>query len=123
MNPTLTPEAMEVFKGWLKEHLHAGKVIVTFTKKDGDERKMLCTLKEDLIPKAEVAHPTGTDNPIDFPSGKTPVEEKLDELLKDMPKKERKVNENALPVFDLNANAWRSFRWDSITDVEIGDDV
>lgn len=110
---------MAIFKEWLTGCLRQGPVSVQFTKKNGEERTMLCTLNEDLMPKVEVPHTTNTDNPIDFPSGKTPAEEKLEELLKDMPKKERKVNESALPVYDLNAKAWRSFRWDSIKEVTI----
>ena len=39
------------------------------------------------------------------------------------PKKEKKTNEDVCPVFDLDAQGWRSFRWDSIKSVSftIGD--
>jgi hypothetical protein len=33
------------------------------------------------------------------------------------PKKERKVNEEVMPVYDLESKAWKSFRWDSIKSV------
>ena len=38
-------------------------------------------------------------------------------------KKEKKTNEDVCPVFDLDAQGWRSFRWDSIKSVSftIGD--
>ena len=114
----MTDEDMIIFKPWLIGILKSGKVEVTFTKKDGEQRVMQCTLSEELIPKVEVPHLTGTDNPIDFPKEKTPVELKLEELLKDKPKKVRKVNEDILPVYDLVMKAWRSFRWDSVISIK-----
>ena len=35
---------------WLQDMLRMGPVTITFTKKDGDERVMTCTLQEDAIP-------------------------------------------------------------------------
>ena len=70
---------------------------VTFTKKDGTERVMECTTAPSLVPvdlKEERVHNT------------------------DMPKKERKVNEDVCPVYDLESKHWKSFRWDSIKRVE-----
>jgi len=32
-------------------------------------------------------------------------------------KKEKKVNEEVIPVYDLDAKGWRSFRWDSVKQV------
>lgn len=93
------------FKKWLKGHLAFGPVTVTFTKKDGTERVMECTTSAEIVPQ-EPVHETNTDNPIDFP------------------KKERRVNEDVMPVYDLEAKHWKSFRWDSIKSVSftIGDD-
>jgi hypothetical protein len=63
---------------------------VTFTKKDGSVRVMHCTRKLDLIPT--VAHP----------------------------KTEKKPPEDSLPVFDLEAMGWRSFKFDAVIgEVEI----
>ena len=95
---TLSDKEIKLFKKWLKGHLAFGPVTVTFTKKDGTERVMLCTTNKDIIP-AEPVHETNTDNPID------------------LPKKERKVNEDIMPVYDLEAGHWKSFRWDSIKQV------
>jgi hypothetical protein len=69
--------------------LHAGAVQVTFTKKDGTERVMECTLQDDMIPQPEL-----------------PLEEN---------KKERKENPDVQAVWDIENQGWRSFRWDSIT--------
>ena len=60
---------------------------VTFTKVNGDERVMDCTLQEHMVP------PTSLEN--------------------------RKENEEVLPVFDINKGEWRSFRMDSITNIEV----
>ena len=73
--------------------LHEGVCEVSFTKVNGDKRVMTCTLLESMLPKKEA---TSEDKPA------------------------RKQNENALAVFDVNANGWRSFRWDSVTDFKAG---
>ena len=59
---------------------------ITFTKVNGEERIMDCTLQEHMVP------PTKYTN--------------------------RKQNEEVLPVFDINKGEWRSFRMDSITNIE-----
>lgn len=92
----------KIFKKWLKGHLAYGPVTVIFTKKDGTERVMECTTNSSLVPIVEEKlHVTNTDNPIDFPK----------------PKKEKKVNDDVMPVYDLESKSWRSFRWDSIKQV------
>lgn len=78
------------FHIWLRSHLHFGPVTVTFKKKDGTDRKMICTLKPDLVKE---------------------YEKKTDRT--------KSVNEETCPVFDLDKQEWRSFRYDSITRVEI----
>jgi hypothetical protein len=100
----LSAEDLPKFKTWLKDMLKMGPVTVTFTKKDGTERVMKCTTSTELVPLVEEkVHVTNTDNPIDFPA----------------PKKEKKVNEDVMPVYDLESKAWKSFRWDSIKTVNI----
>jgi hypothetical protein len=100
---TLSEKDAKIFKKWLKSHLAYGPTTVIFTKKDGTERVMKCTTNSLLVPLdlTEERHYTNTDNPIDFPT----------------PKKEKKVNEDVMPVYDLEAKAWKSFRWDSIKQV------
>lgn len=72
-------------KSSLIEALWSGDVSVTFTKKDGTERIMKCTLQESKIPSEFT--PKGT---------------------------ERKVNDQIIAVFDLENQGWRSFRLDSV---------
>lgn len=79
-----TKEGREWLYGVLKMH----ETTVVFTKKDGTERKLLCTLAENKIP-----------------SEKTP-------------KNSGKVkSDEAIAVFDLEKQDWRSFRWDSVTQI------
>ena len=64
-------------------------VNVKFTKADGSERVMRCTLREDIA----VSYTKKTD-------------------------KEKEKNDNIVPVWDLEKEAWRSFRFDSILEVD-----
>jgi hypothetical protein len=75
-------------KDWLLGLLRSEIVELKFTKKDGSERIMKCTLAEQKIP-AENA-PKGV---------------------------ERAKSDEAVAVFDLENNGWRSFRWDSLTEI------
>lgn len=75
----------------LKEMLSQGFYFIDFTKRDGTSRRLLCTKMMSFIP--EEAHPKSDSN--------------------------RKVNENALPVWSLADHGWRSFRLDSIKEVTL----
>lgn len=101
MTAEFNEKELKLFKKWLKGHLAFGPVTVTFTKKDGTERIMECTTSDALVPQE--VHVTNTDNPIDFPA----------------PKREKKVNEDVCPVYDLEAKHWKSFRWDSIKQITL----
>lgn len=76
----------------IQETLRTGAHIVIFTKVDGTQREMICTLDQDFLPE---------------------MEEKDGEK-----KKERKINEEVLPVYDLQKKGWRSFRIDSVIEVK-----
>lgn len=80
-----TPEGRD----WLKSHLRMGPVKVTFTKKDGSERVMNCSLQENVV---------------------VPHEKTTDRVKEDNPE--------TLAVWDIDKKAWRSFRLDSIKQVE-----
>ena len=92
MMTTLSEKDTKLFKKWLKSHLRMGPVTVTFTKKDGTERVMKCT----------------TDTTLIMFKDPTVLESK---------ESTRKVNEDIMPVYDLENSAWKSFRWDSIKQV------
>jgi hypothetical protein len=88
---TLNEADLKLFKKWLRSHLKFGPVTVTFTKKDGTERVMKCTTNPTYILFKEPAL----------------VESK----------REKKTNEDVMPVYDMEAGHWKSFRWDSIKSV------
>ena len=88
---TLSEKDFKLFKKWLTGHLKYGPVTLTFTKKDGSDRVMKCTT-----------------NP-------TYIMFKDPSILES--KSDRKVNEDVMPVYDLDAGGWRSFCWDSIKSV------
>lgn len=69
---------------FLKNELFKNIVTVDFIKKDGTQRKLRCTLKEDLLP-----HKEDTLKPV-------------------------YSNPEVQAVWDLENEGWRSFRYDSI---------
>jgi hypothetical protein len=78
------------FRKWIKDMMHFGPIRVHFQKKDGSIRIMNCTLEESVV----VPHEKTTDR----------VKEQNDEVC---------------PVWDIDKGAWRSFRYDSVTKIEI----
>lgn len=73
--------------------LHDGVVTVKFTKNNGDERIMKCTLSPDYLPIVEESEETV--------------------------KRTKAENPEVLAVWDLDKSAWRSFRYDSVLEVTI----
>jgi hypothetical protein len=90
-----------IMRDWVKGLLNAQEITVKFTKADGTDRDMRCTLNWDLIPSATAKTVTG----------------RVDGLMTEA-KKERKDPKEPDPavikVFDLEAQAWRSFRMDRL---------
>jgi len=76
----------------LRKLLHESEtpVEIMFLKKDGSQRKMKATTNAMLIPKEFQVKRLNEDG--------TPLE-----------KKERKVSDLVIPVFDIEAGGWRSF--------------
>lgn len=81
------PEAQNEFRNWLLERLHAERMNITFTKADGTERHMHCSLHADLLPEREA--------------------EKIEES-------ETKEHKDFVRVYDLDKAAWRTVRLDRI---------
>lgn len=73
--------------------LKTGILRVTFTKVNGDERVMDCTLSERHVPPADKKDPLS--------------QEKI-----------RKLNEEVTNAWDVNAKGWRSFRNANVTNIE-----
>lgn len=79
------------FKTWVKGLLHDDTIknlCIIFTKSDGTDREMQCTLVESRIPSDKSPKGTG-----------------------------RKVTDAVQRVFDLDKQEWRSFKWESVKQV------
>lgn len=87
-----------IIRDWVKSLLQKGPVTVTFTKADGTDREMLCTLDPAQLP--EVPVPAGP----------------VDGVVKEH-KERKKPDEHSLRVFDLDKKEWRSFRFDRLQKV------
>lgn len=81
---------VEAMREDLKSSLRAQVGTVTFTKQNGDERIMRCTLQESVLP------------------AQTDLEETI----------QKKAPTDSLAVWDLDKNVWRSFRYDSVISVK-----
>lgn len=79
-----------LYRDWLVGVLREGPARVVFTKTDGTERTMRCTLKESMLPDQST----------------------------DGIKKAKTINDKVLSVYDLDKSAWRSFRIDNVKSIE-----
>lgn len=83
----------QTFRTEIKDALKGGICTVVFTKSDGTEREMRCTLKQELLPKEafKATEPSQAQPPATAPTQRKP-----------------KPDSN-LSVWDLDKKAWRSF--------------
>jgi hypothetical protein len=87
---TIVPDQVANFKSNIQNLLRTWEAKITFTKKDGTERVMHCTLKEGVV----VPHEKTTDR----------VKQPKDDLLS---------------VWDIEAQGWRTVNVPTISVVEI----
>ena len=80
-----------ITKQTLKDLLKQNILVVSFKKIDGTDRKMTCSLKEDIVPVLESKEP----------------------------KRKKPENDNVLPVWDMEKSAFRSFRIDSLIEYSV----
>ena len=88
---TLDPKDPE-FQNWVKGLLHDTNVknlCITFTKSDGTDRSMFCTLAVSAIPADKTPKGTG-----------------------------RETASTTQRVFDTEKQEWRSFKWESVKSVQ-----
>ena len=85
----ISTTSLNISRADLTTSLRVRDAEITFTKKDGTERIMKCTLRENVA---------------------IPYEKKTDRT--------REGIENILPVWDLEANGWRSVNIETIKDVK-----
>ena len=74
-------------KEQILKDLHSGVCKVVFTKVNGENRVMHCTLEESLLP----------------------AQQDIEEAIQ-----KKKPNPEVLAVWDVEAKGWRSFRWDAL---------
>lgn len=76
-------------RNYIMQELKSRECRVIFKKVNGEERDMVCTLQENVVPSATKTDPLSQE-------------------------KVRKISEEVIPVWDVNKEQWRSFRIDSI---------
>ncbi len=84
-----------IIRDWVKSLLQKGAITVTFTKADGTDREMLCTLNPEQLP---------------------PVPMPIDGIVKES-RQRKQPDEHSIRVFDLDKKEWRSFRFDRLKKV------
>jgi hypothetical protein len=90
----MNEEIMMIDQEHLKTLLRERVIDVTFTKKDGSERQIRCTTSDTYIPTEYAPKGTG-----------------------------RAMNDDVQPVFEVDANQWRSFRYDSVLQYTDGENT
>jgi len=85
---SISTTGLNLSRAELQQALSKLNADITFTKKDGTERVMKCTLRNDVV---------------------VPYEKKTDIV--------REGKDNIMPVWDLEAEAWRSVNVDTIKEV------
>lgn len=96
---SLVAETVAALKGVptkeeIKLLLEQNVLVIDFNKLNGDKRVMTCTLREDMKPAA-----TKTDTMSQ--------------------KKVREISDAVVSVWDVNAQGWRSFRYDRMNSAEV----
>ncbi len=86
---------MNITKNTLQRLLKREVLEINFHKKDGSNRSMICSLKNEFLPK---------------------IEEKKET------EKSKKENPNTIAVWDIEKEAFRSFRIESLIDYKIVDE-
>jgi hypothetical protein len=99
-----------IFRDWIRNLLNVSEITVTFVKADGTLRDMRCTLDGDRIPP----QPPRAEKP----AKEAPVDGLRQHGLFGETKEVTKPEEShTQKVFDLDAGAWRSFRYDRLKKV------
>ena len=99
-----------IFRDWMRGVLEVTEITITFVKADGTLRDMRCTLNRDFIP----TQPPKAEKP----AKEAPVDGLRQHGFLGETKEVTKPEEShTQKVFDLDAMAWRSFRYDRLKKV------
>ena len=94
-----------IFRDWMRGLLNVAEITVTFVKADGTLRDMRCTLDIDRIPPQP-------------PRAEKPAKEApVDGIVRESKEVTKPEENHTQKVFDLDAGAWRSFRYDRLKKV------
>ena len=96
----------EQIRSWVRGLLTNSEITVTFTKADGTDREMLCTLDHSRIP-------VSVAKPVNLTTGTAPV----DGIVRESKKPRKAPDPHSLRVFDLEKQEWRSFRFERLKKV------
>ena len=106
-------EGRKYFRDWVRGLLDVAEITVTFVKADGTSRDMRCTLNRDRIPP----QPPRADKP----AKEAPVDGLRQHGFLGEDREKAALLEpeenHTQKVFDLDASAWRSFRYDRLKKV------
>jgi len=94
-----------IFRDWIRNLLNVSEITVTFVKADGTVRDMRCTLDQDRIP------------PRPPRAAKPAKEAPVDGIVRESKEVTKPEESHTQKVFDLDAGAWRSFRYDRLKKV------
>jgi hypothetical protein len=94
-----------IFRDWIRNLLNVTEITVTFVKADGTLRDMRCTLDQDRIP------------PQPPRAAKPAKEAPVDGIVRESKEVTKPEESHTQKVFDLDAGAWRSFRYDRLKKV------
>jgi hypothetical protein len=98
------------FRDWVRSFLAVSETTLTFVKADGTLRDMRCTLDRDKIPPQP---PSAAK-----PAKEAPVDGlRQDGFLRENKEITKPEESHTQKVFDLDAGAWRSFRYDRLKKV------
>ena len=92
-------QVKEQIREWVRGLLQNSEVTVTFTKADGTDRDMLCTLDGSRIP-VSIAKPVSVDG-----------------IVRESRKSKKEPDPHSIRVFDLEKQEWRSFRFERLKKV------
>ena len=92
-------QVKEQIRDWVRGLLTNSEVTVTFTKADGTDRDMLCTLDYSRIP-VSITKPVSVDG-----------------IVRESRKPKKEPDPHSIRVFDLEKQEWRSFRFERLKKV------
>ena len=98
----------QAIRDWVRGLLDKQPITVTFTKADGTDRTMRCTLNWNLIPEKP---------PMAVISHSASIVGRVDGLVTESKRQRKEPKEPdpaVIKVWDLDAGAWRSFRMDRL---------